>query len=269
MTTKRSICTYAMIPVRAEASECSEMVTQIIFGEAYDVLEVQDRWARICTVADNYPGWIDSKLITEVSDADVAQWSGDDLYVTYLPFNKIESMEEGNLFPAYAPMGSVIFNGKSMPTILGREDKLCTLGGHKFILHGESEASAEGRPQSPVECAKRMLGAPYLWGGRTAFGIDCSGLVQLSYKVCGIQLPRDASQMINLGTEVPYGQQTDGDLAFFVNPKGRICHVGLCMADGRIIHSSGCVRIDRLDEEGVYNAERGKYTHKLLCIKRP
>lgn len=267
MATKTSISTYAQIPVRATPSEAAEMVTQILFGEKYEVLQVEGRWANIRTVDDNYPGWIDAKLVTDVSDSEVAHWSGDGAYVTCLPFSRVEAMQEGNLFPTLVPMGSVLYNWKSVPTLFDNEDRICTLCGHKFVLH-EKREELDSRPQSPVECAKLLLGAPYLWGGRTAFGIDCSGLVQLSYKVCGVQLPRDASQMAGLGTEISFGHQMENDIALFVNDKGRICHVGLCMADGRIIHASGSVRIDRLDEQGIFNAERGTHTHKLASIRR-
>lgn len=267
MATQTSICTFAMIPVRANPSEGAEMVTQILFGEAYHVLGIEGRWASIRTVDDDYPGWIDAKLVTEVADSEFAQWTGGSKHVTCTPFSNIEAMEEGNIFPKLVPMGSVIANAKSVPTLMGGEDHICLMNGHKFVLH-EDGAEADGRPQSPVECAKRLLGAPYLWGGRTAFGIDCSGLVQLAFKVCGVQLPRDASQMVGLGSDVAFGQQRENDVAFFVNDKGRTCHVGLCMADGRIVHASGSVRIDTLDAQGIYNAERTTHTHKLSCIKR-
>lgn len=265
---ERSICTYALIPVRATPAESAEMVTQILFGEKYSVLDRQGKWARVRTEADNYDGWIDAKLVADVSEEEIERQAADAAYVTRQPFSRIESMDGGNALPALAPMGSVVYNGMRMATLLGGEDMLCTLNGRKFILHETGERQ-DGMPLSPVGCAKRLLGAPYLWGGRTAFGIDCSGLVQLAYKCCGIQLPRDASQMVESGSAVPFGAHRENDVAFFANDNGRICHVGLCMEGGQIIHASGSVRIDTLDGQGILNMDRGGvHTHKLASIKR-
>lgn len=260
-----TICTYPVIPVRSAPSECVEMVTQILFGEAYDVLRVDGRWAEILTCDDNYSGWIDYKLIGNLSEDEVNRWLSAKPVVVPPPFLRVRRDDDPalTLLTPGSTIRGAVFGQGLMPTI----DSTFTLGGHAYGFDAYTFSEC-GELIDPVECATMLLGAPYLWGGRTVLGIDCSGLVQTAYKICGTQLPRDASQMIKLGTMVEIEDAQRNDLAFFVNDAGRVCHVGLCMGDGRIIHSSGSVRIDSLDSEGVFNAERNMYTHKLLCIKR-
>jgi len=118
-----------------------------------------------------------------------------------------------------------------------------------------------------VEHARKYLGIPYLWGGRNPFGMDCSGFVQLVYKVGWVFLPRDAGQQAEKGREVhAFRERKAGDLAFFSTGKG-INHVGICLPDEKILHASGMVRVDRLDRKGIFKVETGSYTHQLICIK--
>jgi len=114
-----------------------------------------------------------------------------------------------------------------------------------------------------------FLNAPYLWGGRTPFGIDCSGFTQIIYRLQGIKIPRDAYQQADLGTPLNFIEESEeGDLAFFNNNEGKIVHVGLIMKNNQIIHASGKVRIDKIDQKGIFNIEKNKHTHKLRIIKK-
>jgi gamma-D-glutamyl-L-lysine dipeptidyl-peptidase len=113
------------------------------------------------------------------------------------------------------------------------------------------------------------LNSPYLWGGKTPFGIDCSGFTQMAYKLAGIKLRRDAWQQAEQGHTINLLEETEpGDLAFFDNDEGNIVHVGIILRDHKIIHAAGKVRIDSIDHYGINNKELKKYTHKLRLIKR-
>ena len=116
---------------------------------------------------------------------------------------------------------------------------------------------------------QEYLDTPYLWGGKSAFGIDCSGFVQQVYKMFGIKLLRDAYLQAEQGVPVQnLAQSKLGDLAFFKNENGRIVHVGMLLENHKIVHASGNVRIDIIDENGIINSETGKRTHQLSLIKR-
>lgn len=255
--TMDGICTYGFVPMRAKPSEAAEMVSQILFGEGYHILEVEGRWARVLTMFDNYEGWVDAKLLEPQEPEEIAEWA-DDRRRRLLPMRFASVTPQGAPVPMLLSAGSEIFG-------IDADTAVATMCGRRYDISGIPSSPPES---NPARAAVALLGTPYLWGGRTAFGIDCSGLVQVAFKMCRKALPRDTSEQVLLGRGVSTADVRTGDLAFFQKPSGRVCHVGICMGGGQIVHASGSVRIDTLDEKGIYNAERQEYTHKLLCIRR-
>jgi hypothetical protein len=252
----QSICTYGFIPVRTEPSEGAQLETQILFGESFDILEHQPGWVQIQCHYDGYRGWIDSKLVTKMEERDVEHWNRSSGHIVTKPFVKV--IRESDSTPMLLSSGSrVVFNSDDRNAI--------RIGSDEYFWQGTLPS---GRFDLE-EVARGYLNAPYLWGGRTFYGIDCSGLVQNVYKAGGVFLPRNASQQINYGEVVSFVEEAGtGDLAFFDNEEGAIVHVGLCLGQGRILHASGSVRIDAFDHQGIYNKEKRAYTHHLRVIKR-
>jgi hypothetical protein len=252
----QSICTYGFIPVRTEPAEASQLETQVLFGESYELLEQRKGWCRIKCHYDGYEGWIDEKLVEKLDDRDVDLWNKTTGVIVNKPFVKVIRETDSTVLLLSA--GSrVVFNGEDRNAF--------RIGSKEFYWQGnlrEGKVDIEG-------VARGFLNSPYLWGGRSFYGIDCSGLAQVVFKTMGVLLPRNASQQIEKGQVVSFVEEArTGDLAFFDDKEGNIVHVGICLGKGRILHSSGAVRIDALDHQGIYNNERRMYTHHLRVIKR-
>lgn len=251
---KYGVAHLSVIPIRAQASECAEMVSQLLFGDAYAVIEESGRWLQIQTCDCDYVGWIDKKLFNPIDESEVKNYLSAQKFIVREQFFFIKSGDGKICFP--------IFMGSSFPY---PQNGRIRLGNREFMVdaeHAQTEADFMG-------FAQKFLNAPYLWGGRSLAGIDCSGFSQLVFKNIGVQLPRDASQQAQLGVTVDFVAESKlGDLAFFQNEEGNIIHVGIICGDGQIIHASGCVRIDKLDETGIFNVDTQKYTHNLRIIKR-
>lgn len=248
------ICNLAIVPVRAEASDRSEQVSQLLFGEHFKIIEMTAKWVQVEIAFDGYIGWIDSKQYQAISE---------------------EQYQILNNTP-------IVLNADLVEYITTPNNQLTsiTLGASLSFLDNEeintSKYYFEGlkvcgeKPKSDlVKTAFMYLNAPYLWGGKTPFGIDCSGFTQMVYKLNGHKLLRDASQQATQGEALSFIEESEpGDLAFFDNEEGNIIHVGIMMENNYIIHASGKVRIDRLDHLGIYNAETNRHTHKLRVIKK-
>jgi cell wall-associated NlpC family hydrolase len=250
------IITVPAAPARKKPDHRQEMVNQLLFGEAFEIIENRQKtWYKVKSLYDGYSGWITHHLFTPVNEAGARASNG--LFAgDYL--NKILL----NDVPAFIPMGSFL------PGFDGTGGKA---GDYKFQFQGEVVNPAESTvPKSDLveSIATRWLNAPYLWGGRTILGVDCSGFAQTVFKLAGVPLPRDAWQQALHGTAVKkLALSQKGDLAFF-DDKDEIVHVGIVLSADRIIHASGKVRIDLLDKEGIKNAETGRRTHKLNSIRR-
>jgi len=233
----KGICIVTVAPVRAEGSDKAEIVTEILFGESADILEVNKNWTKIKMHYDEYEGWMDTKQIKPISDEDFAK-------------RKVTVVTED--------FSSVLMNdGKT----------LLSIGSEVDFPVVASRRSHDVR-ESIALTAKEFLNVPYLWGGKSFFAVDCSGFTQLVYKVHNIKLPRDTYQQAEVGETLSFVEESrPGDLAFFENPEGKIIHVGIMLDAQKIIHASGKVRIDTLDSTGIFNKELNKHTHKLRVIK--
>lgn len=248
------ICNLAIVPVRSEPSDRSEIVTQLLFGEHIEILERQNQWARIKIQFDDYEGWVDSKQYQVISEANYNQLSKEAIILNADLIDYI-SAPDNLLLPI--PLGASLsfLNNSEINT-------------SNFDFEGTKTSGV--KPKSAlINTAFMYLNAPYLWGGKTPFGIDCSGFTQMVYKLNGYKIHRDASQQALEGEPLSFIEESEpGDLAFFDNEEGNIIHVGIIMDNNYIIHGSGKVRIDRLDHLGIYNAELNKHTHNLRVIKK-
>ena len=248
------ICNLAIIPLRMEPNDRSEIVSQVLFGEHFEVLEQLKQWSKIKLQFDAYEGWVDSKQFQVITEQDFNQLSNEEIV---LNGDLIDYISAANNFLLPIPLGASL-------TFLN--NKGINLSNYYF----EGTKISGIKPKSElVKTAFMYLNAPYLWGGKSPFGIDCSGFTQMVYKLNGYKLFRDASQQAKQGDALSFIEESEpGDLAFFDNEEGNIIHVGIIMEDNYIIHASGKVRIDRLDHLGIYNAETNRHTHKLRVIKK-
>ncbi len=253
---KYGIAVLSVIAIRKEMSHRSEQISQLLFGETYEILQKQGTWLQIRCNYDSYEGYIDENQHHELSERDYLATLSNEAGIALELVNSAASSSHS------VP----ILTGSSLPFFDGMNFKI---GREKFIYNGHAVLADAKNPAVFERIALKYTNAPYLWGGRSPFGIDCSGFTQMVFKFVGVPLLRDAYQQAGQGSTVNFIEEsTAGDLAFFANDEGRIVHVGIILKDNRIIHASGKVRIDKIDHFGIYNAELKKYSHNLKIIKR-
>lgn len=244
-------CRVSIAPVREEQKDSAEMVTQILFGEIVEVVETDRQWRKVRNIIDGYEGWLDEKLLSSLTEKEMKRWFD------------LQSPIFNSTLALGSSTGEILLSKGSMLPFENDTDDF-PIGKDLYQL----DAKIETAPQNIKEIALSYLNAPYLWGGRTTFGIDCSGFTQMVYRFMGYSLPRDAYEQAEDGIEIEFKDQQVGDLAFFKNVSGKITHVGIILENNQIIHAHGRVIVDELKTEGIYNQEKQQITHQLYQIKR-
>jgi hypothetical protein len=253
-----AICYLSLVAVRSEPSGKAEMVNQLLFGDLAEILAGHDHWLKIRTLHDGYEGWCDQKQLHQLSEETMEVLKGSSI--------RVITDITGQLSTPGKP-GITVVNGSSLYML--PNGLIAGPNGEYHLSEGESGMPVLLNPEEIAETASLYLNAPYLWGGRSPFGIDCSGLVQVVFKIKGISLKRDAADQALQGNLINLIEESKaGDVAFFDNEDGKIIHTGIITGRGSVIHASGEVRIDPLDHHGIFNKKDGKYSHKLRVIRR-
>ncbi|MGC1206285.1 MAG: C40 family peptidase [Flavobacteriaceae bacterium] len=243
------ICNLSIVPLRGEPADSSELVSQVLYGDVFKIIEQRKNWSKIRLAFDAYEGWVDNKQYLEISEENYKSLKKE---TPKLSLDLVEFIQDTNQ--------------QLHPILLGSSLNGLTLLNHKF---DGTIIKSKNLKENLIQTAFLYLNTPYLWGGKTPFGIDCSGFTQMVYKLNGYKLLRDASQQATQGEALSFIEESEpGDLAFFDNNEGAITHVGIIMKDNYIIHAHGKVRIDRLDHSGIYNVDKKIHTHKLRVIKK-
>lgn len=250
---ERFICTNVFVPLRSAPAHQSEMLSQILFGEKYHIIDKSGSWIKVVTTYDNYKGWIDSSHIQHTPDHESS---------TGHILNRSLECKKEDSSKIVLEAGCEIYN----PDF---NNKTFTLGENIYTSVSEFDESLITVNDIIADTALRFLNSPYLWGGRIPSGLDCSGFTQLVYKIHNIAIGRDSSKQAEAGQLIDFIDDTlPGDLVFFDDERGRISHSGMILSKRNVIHASGSVRIDLIDHQGIFKPEIKGYSHKLRTIRR-
>ncbi len=253
---KYGICNLSNIPLREAADNTSEMISQVLFGDHYKVVQENKQWLKIKLNFDNCEGWIEVSQFLEITKEYFEKLSKA-IFITSNEMVDFIEDDQNNLLPILLGSRLPFYSKKSFEVI-----------DQRFLFEGRTSGAKTSKP-AIVNAAFTYLNSPFLWGGKTPFGIDSAGFTQMVYRLNGHNLFRKASEQATQGEVLSFIEESEpGDLAFFDDNEGVIIHVGIILANHHIIHASGKVRIDRLDHSGIYNADLKKHTHKLRVIKK-
>jgi len=252
------ICNLSVIPCRAEPSDKAEMVTQLLFGELFTITEVQKNWVKIIVEYDGYECWIGSKQYLTLSQKAFSEIKNSTIFCSNDLFSLVNNKTTNSIIPIM--LGSSFTKQNSHQFFLENIE---------YYFDGITNTNfGTDTRKSIVDAAFIYLNSPYLWGGRNPMGIDCSGFTQMVYKLNNIKLLRDANLQATQGKILNFVEEAEpGDLAFFDNEEGNIIHVGIVLANSKIIHASGYVRIDEFDHQGIFDLSKKNYTHNLRILK--
>ena len=229
-----------IVPVRKKNNAKSEMINQLFFGEIITIIKTKEKWSFISSNIDKYQGWIRNLHFKLIKKSDYKILSKSDSV-----FSKSEIIIKNDTSEITIPTGSL-------------------LSSVKFLNYSYVD---EGEYKSLLETIKSFINSPYLWGGKTKNGVDCSGLVQSIFKTLNIILPRDSKEQSNFGVEIKEGYKL-GDLAFFGENANKISHVGILVDNETVVHAYGKVRMDKINSRGIYNIEEERITHFLQKVNR-
>jgi gamma-D-glutamyl-L-lysine dipeptidyl-peptidase len=250
---KNFICENVFVPLRSGPSHKTEMLSQVLFGEKYSVIDNAGSWIKIETVFDKCVGWIDGEHQQD-SPLEGIQCGH--------VLNRSLVCYKNDKTKMILEAGCEVFN----PDF---EDKIFYIGKNQYTTDREFSNKFISTNDSLTETAMKFINSPYILGGRIPSGIDCSGLVQLVYKIHGISLPRNSWAQADAGSNIDFIDLVEpGDLVFFDDERGKIAHVGMILSKNSVIHAYGRVRIDTIDHQGIFKPEINGYSHKLRTIRR-